>query len=105
MAFVRAAVFPTENGDGRILLVGNELRTVNCRQPTETHPNVARLPWGADGCGQALLSDGRLFLAGGAVDVTEPEPGFASDLAARQHRKCATCTPTGGSVTEAANLS
>ncbi|RYP68525.1 hypothetical protein DL771_006602 [Monosporascus sp. 5C6A] len=113
---VRAAIFPTDNGDGQILIFGNtrpdaiddptqrsEIGRINCRTPTETRPHTAHPRLNAAIFGQAFLGDGRLLLAGGTPDVSGA--GLAKNrlVAGGERRKCETCTAT-SSFADAADL-
>ena len=103
---IHAALLPTDNGDGQIVLFGGDdhyianappqstnydhTRSFNCRNPTQALQYVKSPPWDVFCSGHAMIGDGRLLVAGGTDDfpltagpIHSPKHHFAG------HRHCA----------------
>jgi hypothetical protein len=116
---IHAALVPTANGDGEIILFGGDnhdreanLRhdfdhaaRFNCRRP-EQALIVAHLPnFDLFCCGHAFLGDGRLLMAGG-TDTFPPEspPGHHEHNHFTGHRHTAIYDPQSGVFVQASDM-
>ena len=85
---IHAALVPTANGDGEIILFGGDNHDLaaaradqidhsarfNCRHPTQSLIRVLSPNFDLFCCGHAFLGDGRLLIAGG-TDEFPPDAG------------------------------
>jgi hypothetical protein len=110
---IHAALVPTTNGDGEIILFGgdnhfklaarafeadhgNEVdhsRRFNCRNPNLPLIHVQSPGFDVFCCGHAFIGDGRLLIAGGTAKFPADAEGEHQNLHFAGHRHCAAYNP------------
>ncbi|MFB6367628.1 galactose oxidase-like domain-containing protein [Paenibacillus elgii] len=115
---IHAALVPTKNGDGEIILFGgdnhdlaaaeanqfNHSARFNCR-----HPNNALIPVVSPAfdlfcCGHAFLPDGRFMIAGGTAKFPRDAGGIHHGMHFEGHRHSAVYHPASGTFSNLADM-
>lgn len=107
---IHAALVPTENGDGEIILFGGDNHhhasalahefdhsaRFNCRHPEQALIPVISPAFDVFCCGHAFLGDGRLMLAGGTEKFPQEAGGAHVGIHFEGHRHSAAYHPASG---------
>ena len=115
---IHAALVPTNNGDGEILLFGGDNHSIdaahaaqfdhsrrfNCRHPELPLLYVQSPAFDVFCCGHALLSDGRLLVAGGTLKFAADAGGIHHGEHFEGHRHCAIYEPSSGTFASAPDM-
>lgn len=115
---IHAALMPTANGDGEIVLIGGDNHDLaaserhdfdhaarfNCRQPDQAVVPVHLPNFDLFCCGHSFLGDGRLLVAGGTSEFPPDAPGPHAGHHFDGHRHCAIYTPATGLFTAVADM-
>lgn len=115
---IHAALVPTANGDGEILLFGgddhdraaniagqwNHSKRFNCRHPTQPLVYVQSPNADLFCCGHAAIGDGRLLTAGGTITFPPQSEGIHAHAHFEGHRHAFTYNPATMVFTEAASM-
>lgn len=115
---IHAALVPTANGDGEILLFGGDnhernanltsqfdhARRFNCRHPDQPLTYVQSPPYDVFCAGHAFLGDGRLMVAGGTAQFPADAGGIHHNLHFGGHRHTSIYNPPTGTFLAAADM-
>ena len=115
---IHAALVPTTNGDGEILLFGGDnhdkganeahqydhTRRFNCRNPAAQLIYVHSPDFDLFCCGHAQLPDGRILVAGGTDAFPDDAGGPHQHIHFAGHRRAAIYDPTIGTLTPVADM-
>lgn len=115
---IHAALVPTTNGDGEILLFGGDnhdhaaaianqfdhARRFNCRFPNQALLYVHSPAFDLFCCGHACLADGRLLVAGGTAEFPDEAGGIHAHLHFGGHRHCSIYNPPSAAFVAAADM-
>ena len=115
---IHAALVPTNSGDGEIILFGgdnhsidaaraaqfNHSRRFNCRHPELPLVHVQSPAFDLFCCGHALLSDGRLLIAGGTLKFPADAAGIHHNEHFEGHRHCAIYKHSSAAFASAADM-
>ena len=107
---IHAALVPTANGDGEIVLFGGDNHDIsaarahnfdhgarfNCRHPAQALITVHLPNFDLFCCGHAFLGDGRLLVAGGTAEFPADAGGPHHGHHFEGHRHCAVYVPASG---------
>lgn len=115
---IHAALVPTANGDGEILLFGGDnhdlqaseqdlfdhARRFNCRHPTQPLVYVHSPDFDLFCSGHATLGDGRILVAGGTAEFPADAAGPHHNLHFDGHRHAVAYRPTVGAFAAVADM-
>jgi hypothetical protein len=115
---IHAALVPTDNGDGEIILFGGDNHDYhaahdnqfdhsarfNCRHPAQALIPVRSPPFDLFCCGHAFLADGRLMVAGGTAEFPADAGGIHHALHFDGHRHSAAYHPASGTFSNLADM-
>jgi hypothetical protein len=115
---IHAALVPTENGDGEILMVGGDnhdhaaalagqfdhCARMNCRNPTQPLAVTHTPAFDLFCCGQAFVGDGRLLVAGGTEKFPADAGGIHHGHHFEGHRHAAAYRPAAGDFVVVADM-
>jgi hypothetical protein len=115
---IHAALVPTLNGDGEILLFGGDdhdraaniagqwdhSRRFNCRHPTQSLVYVQSPNADLFCCGHAFIGDGRVLTAGGTITFPPESEGIHAHIHFEGHRHAFTYNPATMVFTEVASM-
>ena len=122
---IHAAIVPTANGDGEIVLFGGDnhslagaqlfeqrgvypeidhTRRFNCRHPTQALVYVHTPAFDVFCCGHAFLGDGRLLVAGGTAEFPADAEGIHQNHHFDGHRHCTAYNPFSGAFNNVADM-
>jgi hypothetical protein len=122
---IHAALVPTANGDGEIILFGGDnhslqdaqlfeqrgdyskidhTRRFNCRHPNQPLIYVHSPAFDIFCCGHAFLGDGRILVAGGTAEFPDDADGIHKHRHFDGHRHCAAYNPFSGAFVSVADM-
>jgi hypothetical protein len=115
---IHAALLPTANGDGEILLFGGDdhdraaniagnwdhARRFNCRHPTQALAYVHSPNADLFCCGHAFVGDGRLMTGGGTITFPPESEGIHAHVHFEGHRRAFTYNPATTVFSEVASM-
>ncbi|MFJ7682319.1 galactose oxidase-like domain-containing protein [Peribacillus butanolivorans] len=115
---IHAALVPTENGDGEIILFGgdnhdlaaarahqfNHSARFNCRHPNQALIPVLSPTFDLFCCGHAFLADGRLMVAGGTAEFPPDAGGIHHERHFDGHRHSVAYQPASGTFSNLADM-